>query len=78
MTCSEKQFYCQILLISKFSLRTSVTEENTSYPAVCRNDFPSKGQGLDIRRTFSKYPCKSDVRLEESQIKGVKKGRDQL
>ena len=36
---SEKQFHCQILLISKFPLWTSVTRENTSYPAICRKRF---------------------------------------
>ena len=41
VTCSEKQFYRQILLISKFSLQTSVTGENTSYRAICQNDFLS-------------------------------------
>ena len=30
---------CQILLISKFPLWTSVTRKSTYYPAICQNDF---------------------------------------
>ena len=37
--------------------------------------IPSKE---DTFATGTKYPSNSNVRLIESQIKGVKKGRDQL
>ena len=33
---------------------------------------------MDIFRTSPNCPSKSDVHLIESQIKGIKKGRDQL